>query len=397
MFYNLKGSIVTMLQSAWCDHESFGKAMTFWMVLKVAGSLVALAYGLYATMVDFHKEHEGKRPLSRNGKIGIAILVMASTLAIVADFGDKTSASAEKARAQKAQDAVTAEQLSRLTGLASGLQTAQRTTAAISSDMQSALHELTRNTQSVGKVLTQSERALEPLRNMYFRGSIKLDQNDAEISQFMANTRKSTIAHQGNILLVDGVRRMWEGPGPPGFNLQFDKLREAPTLSHFGIAKGSTLYPKAGTPLALIAQSLLIVLHFSATKLDLGSSIPSLFKKPDLAIEFVATPDDLTNFLGFTPNGDPAVTFAQNVAYSNWVSNGVILSVRDLLRAQAVVEPVFGLVMQNDHKALDIWKSIALNYLTVSTGDGRSFRFDTKSTLRLDGIPIFVGHFVEGK
>ena len=80
---------------------------------------MALAYGLYATMVDFHKEHEGKGPLSRKGKIGIAVLVIASTLAIVADFGDKTSAAAEKARAQKAQDAVTAEQLSRLSGLAS--------------------------------------------------------------------------------------------------------------------------------------------------------------------------------------------------------------------------------------------------------------------------------------
>jgi hypothetical protein len=371
--------------------------MTFWIVLKVAASLVALAYGLYATMVDFHKEHEGKGPLSRKGKIGIAVLVIASTLAIVADFGDKTSAAAEKARAQKAQDAVTAEQLSRLSGLASGLQSAQRTTTAISSDMQTALHELTRNTRSVGKVLTQSERALEPLRNMYFRGSIKLGQNDSEISEFMANARKSANAHQGNILLVDGVRRMWAGPGVPGFNLQFDKLREAPTLSHLWIAKGSPLYPKAGSPLALIAQSLLMVLHFSGTKLDPSSFIPSLLRKPDLAMEFVATPDDVTNFLGFTPNGDPTLSFGSNVAYSNWESNGVILSVPDLLRAQAVVEPVFGLVTQNDHKALEIWKSITLNYLTMSTGDGRSFHLDNKSTLRLDGIPIFVGHFVEGK
>ena len=371
--------------------------MSVWIVLKVAASVFALLYGVYATVVDFKEEHNGTRRLSRRGKWGIGILILSSIVAILADFGDRTSAASQKARDQKSQDALTAEQLLRLSGLASGLQSAQSTTAAISSDMQAALHELTRNTQSVSKVLTQSERALQPLKNLYFSGSIKLLERNPEISEFMAPVRKAAAAHQGDILLVDGVRRMWEGPGAPGFSLQFDKLRETPTLRYFGVVKGSPLYPKVGSALAVVAQSFLMVLHFSNSKLNPNNFTPSQLRKPDLALEFVATPDDLTNFLGFAPDGTPILSFAAPVPYASWVSDGVILSVRDLLRAQAVIQPVFGLVKPSDEKALEIWKTITINYLTMSTGDGRWFRFDDKSTLRPDGIPVFVGRFVEGK
>src|ERR1035437_1642998 len=371
--------------------------MSVWIVLKVAASVFALLYGVYATVVDFKEVHNGNKRLSRRGKWGIGLLILSSIVAILADFGDRTSAASQKARDQKSQEALTAEQLRRLSGLASGLQSAQSTTTAISSDMQAALHELSGNTRSVSKVLTQSERALEPLRNLFFSGSIKLPESDSEISEFVANVKKAAAAHQGDILLERGIRRMWEGSGSPGFSLQFDKLREAPTLRRFGVVKGSPLYPKVGSELAVVAQSILMVLPFSSNKLDPSNCNPSQLRKPDLALEFVATPDDVNNWVGLTPDVTPILSFAATVPYSNWVSDGVILSVRDLLRAQAVIQPIFGLVKPSDEKALEIWKSVTINYLTMSTGDGRWFRFHNKSTLRPDGIPVFVGRFAEGK
>jgi hypothetical protein len=370
--------------------------MSIWIILKLAASFFALLYGVYATVVDFKKEENGRKRLSGWGKLGIGGLILSSGIGILAEFGDRRSAASQKEQDQKRQEVFTAEQLQRLSGLASGLQSAQSATTAISSDMQAALHELTRNTRSVGKVLTQSERALEPLRNLHFRGSIKLSETALDISEFMAIVRKSATAHQGDIWLEDGVGRMWEGPDDPGFSREFNKLSKAPTLSYYLIRKGSPLYPKVGSALAVIAQSILIALHFN-TKFDLGTSIPSLLRKPDLALSFVATPDDKSNFVGLAPDGTPILTFSAVIPFSNWTSDGVILSVPDLLRAQAVMQPVFGRVTRKDARALEIWKSISIDHLTLSTGDGRSFQFNNTSTLRQDGIPIFTGRFVEVK
>ena len=45
--------------------------MTIWLVLKLVGSVIALAYGIYATVVDFHTGNDADKRLSVGGKIGL--------------------------------------------------------------------------------------------------------------------------------------------------------------------------------------------------------------------------------------------------------------------------------------------------------------------------------------
>ena len=366
--------------------------MTMYVWIKVFGGLFALAYGIYATVVDFHEKRNGQKRLTRKGQIGMTILIVSSSLAILADYGDKKSAAAQKAIEQEAQEKITNEQLSRLGKLADQLAAAQTTTATVSSDMQAALGELKHNAQSVGKVLTQSERALEPLRELTFLGSLKLSASNPEVSALISAARQSLAGAKSSEPLPDGWFRMFESAGPPGFA---SRLRDPGVLTRYRISKSSSSYPNPGSPLALLASSLLVGVQFHNQMISKPSALSELLK-PNLRVEFIATPDDVFNDLGVTPDGLSVLfTFFVTVPFAHWRSDGTILSVRDLLRAQAVIQPIFGAVTDKELGARQIRSEVIVNSFRVSTGDGRWFRFNEHSRLNVDDAPVFVGRFVE--
>lgn len=76
------------------------------IILKYVGSIVGIAYGLYATLTDFHEQKHGKKVLSKKGKYGILILILSSLLTLITsalgDYKDNT----EKANQQRLKDSL---------------------------------------------------------------------------------------------------------------------------------------------------------------------------------------------------------------------------------------------------------------------------------------------------
>jgi hypothetical protein len=69
-------------------------------VLKYGGAIVAMVYGLYATLADFKDERNGKKVLTTKGYFGIALLVFSSVLSFCSDIAkdahDQKDADADK-------------------------------------------------------------------------------------------------------------------------------------------------------------------------------------------------------------------------------------------------------------------------------------------------------------
>lgn len=84
------------------------------LVLKYAGSILAGAYGVYATVTDFREEKGGKKVLSRKGQLGIALLLFSIFLNVSAD-GVKDIKERKEAKAARAiQDKAVSDELTML-------------------------------------------------------------------------------------------------------------------------------------------------------------------------------------------------------------------------------------------------------------------------------------------
>src|ERR1700682_4992218 len=91
------------------------------IVLKYAGSIIAAAYGVYATLSDFKHERDGKKVLSPKGYVGIALLLTSSIFALstagLKDYKDAQDA----AQRAKQDDAKRGEDIHRIENVLSGL------------------------------------------------------------------------------------------------------------------------------------------------------------------------------------------------------------------------------------------------------------------------------------
>jgi len=68
-----------MIASFWTPSDS---TLT---ILKYSGSALAALYGVYATLVEFKKEKDGRKVLTRSGFIGIAFLTIVSGVGLLSD------------------------------------------------------------------------------------------------------------------------------------------------------------------------------------------------------------------------------------------------------------------------------------------------------------------------
>jgi hypothetical protein len=94
------------------------------------------------------------------------------------------------------------------------------------------------------------------------------------------------------------------------------------------------------------------------------------------------------------------------VPRNEWRSTGNILSVEDLIRAQAVAHPIFAIPPAAESEAYGLskdllvraqalWERISLQSAILDTEDGRLWSLDSSSTATIaaSGVPVFIGQF----
>jgi hypothetical protein len=106
-------------------------------VLKYVGLASTVAYGVYATFGDFHEEVDGRRRLSRRGRVGIALLLLGGVAGLVlerykdVEDGKRRAAEQAASRALLAQQDTVLRQLQRQLASLHVLDSASQVSAAI--------------------------------------------------------------------------------------------------------------------------------------------------------------------------------------------------------------------------------------------------------------------------
>lgn len=87
-------------------HSADATSHIMLLLLKYSASIIAAAYGVYATVTDFKEEKNGKKILSRKGRWGIALLLFSTLINLSSDgykdIQDRKAAAVEEDRRLKA-------------------------------------------------------------------------------------------------------------------------------------------------------------------------------------------------------------------------------------------------------------------------------------------------------
>ena len=262
--------------------------------------------------------------------------------------------------------------------LAGKLAKAQQTTEHISS-------ELTNNTQEVGHVLQQTERALEPLGDLNFRCILRLPDTDEESANIVHFLEKGDRPIDTSSSDIEEKRR--------------SLLRPRPIVGGLMLTPDAVLYPKPTTPLGALINAPQVLVQFYANHRPPLFYVRSKLPTPDLMTDITPTVQQAKWLMLTVPDHKLVLEFIGAVPRGKWASTGAILSVRDLLKAQAVIQPVFSVSSVTDEKqrqlALEKWAATSVHALVMYTGDGRRWEFDTKKVrvVHGEGAPLFVGQF----
>ena len=73
--------------------ETIDQVLVF---LKYGGSVATAAYGIYATLTDFHEQRNGRKVLSKRGYFGIGLLVLVGSQLIISFYRTYVARSAEQ-------------------------------------------------------------------------------------------------------------------------------------------------------------------------------------------------------------------------------------------------------------------------------------------------------------
>jgi hypothetical protein len=262
--------------------------------------------------------------------------------------------------------------------LAGTLTNAQRTTERISS-------ELTHNTKAVGTVLKETERALEPLGDIGFICTLTVSDTDPESATITRALEQSDRPYQASTLDIPEQLR--------------SLLRPPPRIGGRVLLRSSPLFPKPTTALGALVDSVQVFLHFYTQHRPPSFYAHSEPPPPDLMTDITPAPE-LKWLMLTLPDHTLVIQMSGDVARGKWGSTGAILSVRDLVRAQAVLQPVFDMPQVTDSSIRDLflkkWAQISLGSLVMYTGDGRRWVLDAKSSKVVRAqrdVPLFVGSF----
>lgn len=140
---------------------------TFLLIVKYTAAALSGAYGIYATLTDFHEQKNGKRVLSTKGVLGIFLLVAIAVLGLTSDaLQDVKEKQRAREDAQK-QKRMLDQQQSMNTSVSAELQN----TKTISVNLQDAIAQIDGNSRRVvsnikatNSVIHQAARLLDPLQ-----------------------------------------------------------------------------------------------------------------------------------------------------------------------------------------------------------------------------------------
>lgn len=355
---------------------------SLYTVMKIIGVGVAIIAGLSAVAQDLLKDKNKPRSRSSIALTGVivAFLIGGALLSYVVDrLKDNQDDAYQNAlfAGLQAQVAEQQNQLQQVRDLADKLTAAQETTKQISS-------ELTLNTRTVGNVLQQTERALEPLGGFSFICTLEIPDKDEESANIVRYLKQGQRPSQ----IAD----------PNTADKRRSVLLPLPIVAGTYLPRDSPLFPGSGTALGALLNSVQVLLQFYAKGSSASAYAQDRPPKPDLMTEIV--PGAQEKWLMLTAaNHKLALEIMGSVSPGKWGSTGTILSVKDLLRAQVVVQPLFSFPGDMDDRqqrlALEKWTGIGIDSLTMYTGDGRRWVLDTKNlqVVRPQGAPLFVGRF----
>ena len=382
-----------------------------WLVLKATAGVALVAVAVYMMKWDiesrekvptFHNSHKfwhGFRSrLVLIATAGSILVVVADAWKEIVDLRQKT---ADSAQAKEDRDAQNREAKS----LATNLELAQKATQRISSELHVALTELTANTKSLGVIHDQTERVLEPLKELSFDVSLRMPSDNPDVAQLITKLSQA---------LPPGIRtsKMFDVT-PEGEKTLFERNKWAGgvpnALIEVRIPPESPFYPKAGPLtefLSLVSFQIQFFTKQYSPKKMIGPSPPNadfhVFVHSTIPKKIVSPPGVGHNTLVFNliDNSIRVEMSAEKISSEHWVSNGSILSARDILRAQMVGKVSAGMHIR-DHKQWEdlqrLVSEIQLNSLGVSVGDGRRLWLDPKAERLLDSgrLPVFVGNLVK--
>jgi len=153
-----------------------------YLIFKVVTSLIAGAYGIYATVTDFREVRDGRQVLSKWGKLGIGVLLISIALGIGADAWKEINDS--KASADVSE---------KLQGIANGLGDTGKALQKTSDDLQKSLNitndklgqaqsslndssaQISKNVALSKSVLGETQRAVDPIEHEWVLLGAELD------------------------------------------------------------------------------------------------------------------------------------------------------------------------------------------------------------------------------
>jgi len=164
------------------------------LVLKYAGSIVAAAYGVYATVTNFHEQKNGRQILSNRGRWGIALFLFSILLNVssdgLKDIRDRATAKVHDERQKEVADETRQS--------AASLETELTATKAINAQLSETNTTLRTTTKDTETILSATQRAANPFvrtdRFEAFLGAaIPIDQ--PLVQPYVERIRKSNPAY----------------------------------------------------------------------------------------------------------------------------------------------------------------------------------------------------------
>jgi hypothetical protein len=125
------------------------------LVVKYAGSIIAGAYGVYATVTDLKEDKDGKRVLSNKGRFGIALLLFSLLINMSAD-GLKDWKEKCDSKQQTELEAKRAEIQRNIT---TQLQTELKKTETINEQLTAQQNQLEKTVATTSSILKETRRA----------------------------------------------------------------------------------------------------------------------------------------------------------------------------------------------------------------------------------------------
>lgn len=148
------------------------------LIVKVVSSVIAGAYGVYATVTDFHEKRNGRQVLSRSGRIGLAILLVATCASISVDAWKELSESRASAKVSDrlkgiANDLSNTDKTLKKTG--TKLDDANTKLVNAQSSLDSSSAQISSNVSISKSVLSDTQRALDPIEREWILVKAEVD------------------------------------------------------------------------------------------------------------------------------------------------------------------------------------------------------------------------------